>query len=84
MPHDSNHFWGRRRAERVFHGVGRPSLKTVHVQLSIVQLPHGKYPAAWDGLRRDSTTLISHIAHISININGEVVEVLDATVAKVD
>ena len=24
-----------------------------NVQLSIVQLPHGKYPATWDGLRID-------------------------------
>ena len=55
-----------------------------NVQLPIVQLPHGEYPAAWDGLRIDSTTLIGHLAHISIKINGHVVEVLDATVRKVD
>ena len=59
--------------------MGRPSLKEV-----LVQIPIGKYPAAWDGIKIDSTTPIGHLAHISIKINGEVVEVLDATVRKVD
>ena len=37
-----------------------------------------------NGLRVDSSALVGHLSHVSVNIVGVVVDVLDAAVRKVD
>ena len=37
-----------------------------------------------NSLREDSSALVGHLSHVSVNIVGVVVDVLDATVRKVD
>ena len=37
-----------------------------------------------NGLRVDSSALVGHLSHVSVNIVGVVVDVLDAAVGKVD
>merc|ERR1712055_316300 len=37
-----------------------------------------------NGLRVDSSALVGHLSHISVNVVGVVVDVLDAAVRKVD